>query len=317
MIRTGSRNTNGRRSRKYTVFFFCLIISAIGWFLTALAGSYTEVVYFRLRYENLPEQLAVSGSYSDSLKATVKTSGYTLTGLKYGTQSNELALDFSRFTHKGKKLFYITSQEVSDLIAKQFPSISVVKLFPDSLFLNFEQRITKKVPVKADLKISYDADYGQADSIRIKPVFVTITGPKDEVEQTAFIATEPIARTDLDKTLSEKVPLTLAPGLVFSDSTVSVEIPVEAFSEKVIELDVTAVNLPQKSAAEINPKKVTLKFSAPEAMLEKLKPEDFRAVIDASKRTKRKSDMRIIIAKKPAFVKLLGISPAKTEVKIK
>src|SRR5690606_21128700 len=82
-----------------------------------------------------------------------------------------------------KQTFVNLSEQLPFLNSQFASSQKVINVKPDTLYFDFTSRAIKRVPVNVLYDIKFRKQYGMADSLHANPAYVTITGPKEEVDR--------------------------------------------------------------------------------------------------------------------------------------
>ncbi len=118
------------------VFSICVIISFGFWLLNMLSKKYTQSIVFYIQYEHMPpsgKQLNVT----DTMRIKVTTSGFRLTGYKFGIFDKFIKIDASQFRHKDNQYYYTLSNHIhAEKIEEQLgEEVKVLDIAPDTLYM--------------------------------------------------------------------------------------------------------------------------------------------------------------------------------------
>jgi hypothetical protein len=118
-------------------FSICVLISLAFWFMNMLSKKYTQSLVFYIQYEHLP-QSASNTNRTDTMRIKVTTSGYRLTGYKFGVLDKVVKMDATQFRHKGNQYYYTLSNHMhAEKIEEQLgEEMKVLDISPDTLFIN-------------------------------------------------------------------------------------------------------------------------------------------------------------------------------------
>ena len=182
--------------------------------------------------------------------------------------------------------------------------------------MNFNKKITRTIPVKANLKIDYDQHNQQTDSIKLSPAFVSISGPADLVNKINFVETEPVDLKNSSDSLSIKLNILKTPDLKLVDLsplTVLATIRVTKYTEASIDLPIEVENLPKGYGLKIFPDKVSIKYNVAFQNYEKINALQFRAVVNYSKIESGSNKLKVQLVKYPTEIKAIKMNPEKVE----
>jgi hypothetical protein len=311
--------TGVKINRKLVTFIACLVIATGFWFLSALSKEYAGQMSLRVIYTHFPTDKVVSNQLVDTVDVEIRTSGFRIVAYRLFGKSEPIYIDMRtvrRMREDG--YFYIATNTRLDRFSEQLGSGSrITKVLPDTIYFNFNKKISKKVPVQLNADIRYKEEFQQKDSIRIEPAFVIISGEASLLNNVNSIVTEKLVLRDIDENISKKVRL--EPGryknqLELSVSHVRIEVPVAKFTEGSIELPVEVINLPPGYNIRTFPDKATVKYQVALSDFNSIKPQMFTVVADYSKLKKDSgSRLKLELVKSPSNIRLARIIPDRVE----
>jgi len=153
----------------------------------------------------------------------------------------------------------------------------------DTLFVDYVSVKEKNVPVRLSTSYEVAQNHLIDGEISIDPAEVTIKGPLYEIDSILSVATIPVDRPELDADFEFKEVLQLDQRLEYTllqPSSVTVSGTVYRFSEKLIEVPVTVLNVPQGTEIKTFPETVKILCRAKLERLKALSEADFSATAD-------------------------------------
>ena len=180
---------------------------------------------------------------------------------------------------------YFVPQDVyKKQIEKQLSgSMTLLEMDKDTLFFDFYEVYSKEVPVKSRVKINLAQNYLLDGEILVEPKIVVVTGPKNEIDTLMAVQTNEMVLTDVASDFSRKLSLYKPPALEntnFSKSLVRVSGKVSRFSEKIIDIPVEVINLPEGFEIKTFPNMVSVLCKAKIEQLKDLSTSDFELIAD-------------------------------------
>lgn len=272
---------NRRKVKLFSGFLFC---SFLAWFISNLSESYNDFATFNLRFVNIPEDYMLIKASKEKVDVRIEALGFQLLGFSF--RNKNVDIDMSS-VEKNKGRFYITNTVYQKQLSKQLSnSIRLLEVERDSLFFDLKEISSKEVPVKPFVQMNFEQNYHLEGNLTTEPSFLTIRGPKDEIDSIRFISTPEVVFSNLDADFSRTVSVVKSDSLVntsFSTESVRITGKVAKFSEKIIEVPVQVINLPQKVSIKIFPENVSILCKAKIEILKNLKGADFKVVADFSR----------------------------------
>ncbi len=272
---------HGLNQRKVKVFSLFLLCSFLAWFLSNLSESYESRADFTINYRNLPDTLLLGKNSENTLEAKLRTSGFQF--LYFNFFKKRVDLDVSQVTHQNGN-YVLTEATLKKQIEQQLSqNISLMDLGRDQLKVDLYQVVSREVPIKADVSLQFEQNYILDGALEITPNHVVVKGPGNEVDTLKSIVTGPLQLANLSADFSREVPLIFPKGLdntIFSNGRVNVSGKVVRFSEKVFQVPVQVVNLPEGYQVKTFPNVVTVLCKATVDRLKELSLNDFGVAAD-------------------------------------
>lgn len=317
LFRRSTDGGNVRLNRKLITFLICVSLSVFFWFITTFSKDYNSTITFPVTYLNIPKTKVVVNHLPENIDVEINASGFTILYYKLRNTTQSIRIDLKELrAFKDAPGYYFAVNNRLEKIGRQFGSkIKVLKIVPDTLFVNYSKRLSKTVPVKLNANITYNKEYQLKDSIRLVPSKVTISGPEERVLKIKYAETEFVKLEDVDSEIKRDIKLILATDtslVQVSKPSVELIVPVVKFTEANLEIPVQVDNLPKGYSLKVFPDKVSVKFIVPFDEFEKIDASAFRARVDYSKKTNSKK-LKIEIVKKPSNIKSLRVNPEKVE----
>lgn len=317
-ISNTSENEGIRLNRRVVTFLFCLLISTFFWVMMSLSKEYTIDINFPVTYINKPADKVIANNLSETINIEIKSSGFNLLIYKLKQKKETVLIDLKDSKPLSiKNHYYLLTNSRIDKITSQFNTeIKVIKIYPDTIFLNFNKKITKTVPVKANLNIEFDKLYQQSDSIQLNPAFIQISGAADLIDKIKYVETEPLNLKNINDSLSLKLNILKTPELKLIDLsqlTVQAKVNITKYTEASIELPIEVENLPKGYGLKLFPDKVSIKYNVAFQNYEKINALQFRAVVDYLKIESGSNKLKIQLQKYPSEIRAVKMNPEKVE----
>lgn len=288
----------GLKKRKVKVFLIFLLCASLAWLINKLSQTYTSNTTFNVTYINIPSEFLLANTPKNELQVRLKAVGFQFLG--YHLKPKEIQLDVSKVMHKDDS-YYLTSDQIRIQLEAQLNNYSMLTDFDsDIIYFDFTSLETKKVPVKAMLELTYAANHILEGKIVVQPDSIQISGPKSQIDTISVIETELLKIDDLDNSFSKDVALKLPKqlnGTTYSNDFVRITGNVVKFSELVIQVPVTVINLPPDVKVRTFPEIVEVRCQGTLEHLKELEVIDFEVVADytnVSSETGNRLSVRLI-----------------------
>tara|TARA_R110000764_G_scaffold219818_1_gene307767 strand:- start:193120 stop:194076 length:957 start_codon:yes stop_codon:yes gene_type:complete len=271
----------GLNKKKVKVFSLFLLCSFLAWFISNLSDTYESRAYFTLNYRNLPDSLLLGKNSDNLIEAKLRTSGFQF--LYYKIFKTRIDIDVSQVEFQNGD--YVMSEEAlrKQMDQQLSQSISLLELDRRTLEIDLYQVDSKKIPIEAKLNLQLEQNYILDGKIKILPDSIEVKGPSNEIDTINSIKTSLIQLNNVNADFSNEVSLVFPKGLdnsIFSIGRATVSGKVSKFSEKVFEVPVQVINVPQGYQIKTFPDVVTVLCKATIERLKEISASDFEIVAD-------------------------------------
>lgn len=300
---------NKTERRRLSLFFICMLVALGAWIFLSLSNRYIYQVQTLVRFVNFPQNKAFRPLQSDTIKLQVEGTGWQLlfSKMRISPQSVDIDLD-----ELNKKTFVDLSLQLPK-INRQFESSQrVVQIKPDTLYFDFSARSVKRIPVRLVHKIMFMPHYGISDSVKFFPDYVTVTGPRKELDQIKSWPTDTLILKNLNSDLNTRISLRrpMHANISIYPSEVDARLKVDEFTEKVIEVPVKVINSKEYGNVKILPDKIKVTFLTALSNYSKIDRSYFELSVDLNSwKNYGYKQLPVHIDRFPDYCKLIRIEP--------
>ncbi len=272
---------NGVDKRKLQIFLIFLFCSFLIWLISKLSETYTERTTFEIVFVQVPDSLLLTSSSKSTLSARVQTSGFQMLGS--GFRSNQIKIDVSQFKERGGR-YYISPANYRRQMEQQLSgSVGLQEIDRDTLFLELYGLVSKKVPVNTDLNLSLAQNFLLKGPVQVTPDSVLLRGPENELGSITSVSTELMELNELEEDFSLEVALIIPDewsSINLDTKKVTLNGQVFRFSEKIMDIPVTVLNLPDSTELKIFPNTVEILCRAELETIKELDISQFSLAVD-------------------------------------
>ena len=302
------------KSKKLNVFVLFFIISLTILILSKLSQNYQGTLVFKVKPTNAKETQVILNDTSNQLKITLDTYGFKW--LRYAVSKPIVEVDLESDVILKDSILIWTEKKGFSNISKQFgKDIKVININPDSLVFRYDINQVKKVPVKADLDVSFLQGFNTLDSIKVTPDSIKLIGPASLLKSIDFIKTKHKSFSDLKGNIDKPIQLvvdSISDEVKVESNIVQFHLEVSKFTEGVVTLPVTIVNVPEDVKINYFPKQITVKYATAINDFNSISKEDFKVECNYAN-SKNKSYLIPKIVAKPKNVKNIKLQEQQIE----
>ena len=225
----------------------CVLVAALLWVALTLQKPNGATFSAPLEVTSVAPGRALVEAPPPTVTVTVEGAGFRLLPLlarppkiRVGAQSDKMVL--------------------LDAVGRLSAGVQVVNVVPSTLNLSTAPIVSRRLPVALHGRISFAPTFDLADSVRLFPDSITVTGAEPVLDDLQAWPTAPVVLDGLRDTARLDVPLsdTLAGLVTFPTRVVRLVVPVAAFTGAERDVEVRVRGLPP-GAARLNPDPVTLR----------------------------------------------------------
>jgi len=319
------KDNQKRSKRKLNIFIICFVIASISWLMIKLSGTYSHNVIVSITYKGIKNNRIMLPSSDTVLIANIQSSGYNIIYNRLLNEDYRFQLDLSQYPARRNGDIYEINIETANLnyrLGNYFKTgEKIVSIYPANMRVRLERAYTKKVPVKANVDITYKKQYAGYKHIYLEPDSVYITGSKAVIDKISFVETEKNEQKNLSKNtmleLSLKNPLNKF-LLRYSADKVKMYIPVAEYTEEYVDIPLTFETVPNGYQLIAYPDKIRCYFNVSIPDYDKISPEAFKAGInEKSLFNSKHNTAKVVLKKVPRYARVQRIEPESIEYLIR
>lgn len=302
--------------RRLSAFITCLVLAVLAWLFTTLSNPYKFNIKQVLTFKNLPLKRAFHPLQSDTVNATIEGTGWDML---FSKVDGKKAVTVDLHTLENKN-YVVLSSQVKQINLKKDVNHEIIAFNPDTLYFDFSNRTVKKVPVELVTAIKYQRQFAQSDKINIQPRYVTISGPAEVLSKIKSWKTDSIVLKDVNEDFNSRIRLqpVREGNLDILPKSVIVNIPIDEFTEKTLEVPVKLINNRNFNDVKIFPQKIKVTFTTSLNNYPDMNEDDFEAVADLD--LWRKNNYTVLpvkIIRFPSYSKIVKVEPQNIDFIVK
>lgn len=299
---------NKTQQQKLRIFAISIVVSFFAWCVFALSNKYIYQVGSAIQYINAPENKAFHPLQSDTVSLKVEGTGWQILFSKLRLQPQNFNVDLSGLKSGNWVMF---SNQLGFINRQISGNQRIISVSPDTLYFDFSKQTVKKVPVHLVSDLSFKKQYNIVDSIEIKPAYITVTGPLEDLVLIEQWDTQALVRKDVEENIVTRLPLArkIKGNLNVYPTNVEVKISIGETTEKIIEVPIRVENPIRGMTTKLLPGKVKLTVIVPLKYYASITRESFEAVVNLENANRNSTSLPVIITKSPKFCTILKIEP--------
>lgn len=266
----------------------------------------------------MPPDKVVSNKLPEDLDIQVRASGFNILWNKFKNKQRTVLVDLSDAKpFRQKNRFYILTNLRVDKLKSQFTTaIDLEKVMPDTIYLNYNKKESKTVPVHSNISLKLNKQFQLVDSILLFPATVKVSGASDVLAAIDHLETEQMELNDISKPTEVELKiktLRIDDNVEVFPSVVKAKINVAKYTEATTVVPVEVINLPSGYSLKTFPDNVTVRYSIAFEDYEKVHPSEFKIVVDYKKIEEGSNKLKLQVIDFPDRARSIKIDPEKVE----
>jgi hypothetical protein len=219
------------KKRNLHIISASALFGILVWLSVALQEEYTVTVTAPFSVEGVPAARALSSPIPRTVQFRFRGEGWRLASLMLGADPE---LRF-RFTGSPSEPMTLTGDDFLEGIGHR-AGITLLDVRPDSVLLETDRRVERRVPVVPTYTITFRDGYGQIGDAQVRPDSVVVSGAASVLQHLQRWPTQRATFRDIRTSLDVEVPLERSDtyDLSFSERVVHLLVDVQPFAERVL-----------------------------------------------------------------------------------
>lgn len=307
--KTGSVGT----SRNTAILVLCIGIAAFLWLLIKLSDNYNWRVPVALEYSNLPSDRVAVRELPKESEVIVNATGFKLLLARFKVIDIVLPI---AYRENLQQPYLLASSLESELADEMPPGYALLGFSPDTLYMQFDKKISKKVPIRLNGTVSYAKQFEGLGLPTFLPDSIEVSGPERLIDSIQYWNTQPLELLDLKESFAGEVMLDKPnfSSISLGQGKVKLSVAVEAFTQITREVEIELLNVPKNKQITPYPKKVTVFIHVGLSNLEAARSANITATADFSDvNIKKDRFVEVELSDYPAFMKISKFEPFNIE----
>jgi hypothetical protein len=297
----------------WRVVLLCFVAASTFWLLNALNKSYSTQTTYPVRFNYDRSMLVPIKPLPEEVVINVTGKGWKLLrkALRVEIQPAEI---YIRALPRNN---YLLGSSLRPALVNALDGLELNFVVTDTLFFNFDERVSRRIPVKLDTKQKITAPrYEIAGPVRLSPDSITFTGPSSIVGKLPSPFMVRMDQQDLTTPTKISVPVVYDNQdlIVASVQEVEATINVKPLLQEERQLVPQLVNAPANKKVKISPSSVQIRYQLFEDSVAVLNRDAFKAIVNFSNYNPKDSTITPELMQMPAGVRNVTLWPKNVKV---
>ncbi len=307
-----SKSINAQDNKDWKVVALCIIAATTFWFFNALNKSdYNTVINYPIKfnYVNPNDSLITVNPPPEKIAIDVSGRGWVLFRKTFWFNFDPIRIDLpspadTRFLTRAS-LLPIADQQLSDL--------KVNNVIEDTLFLQIENKISKKMGVIVDSeKLSLEENYRLTSKISLMPDSILVSGPASIIAALPDQLDLKIEDSDIDEDYEDKISAMVLDGALISyyPKEVEVKFDVSEYIKKTHNHQLDFISFPENASIAVSDSMISISYWIPKSNESGFNADDFRLFANFETINAIDSTIRLEVSAPSDWVQDVELNPS-------
>lgn len=301
------------KGHDFRIFIICLGLSLLIWSIEKLRQVYTVTFDYTIVGRNAPDNYIVDANKIPTAKVAVSADGFNL--LFFSHREKNISIDIKRLRVtelSGVSYAILPTANYRRLVSDRLPDyIELQNIVSDTIFIPLLTKREKRLPVVVRDEVSLENQHCFSRPTLVRPDTVTVSGTNDVIDTMTAVYTTQQVPMKLKDTLAVVIPFELPLGAYTDEQNAEVTYFVEPYTEKTLNVPITAINVPAGYTFKAFPAAAHVTFFVGLSQFEKVGTSDFDIIADLTdvKPGASQPQTKLKLIEQPGCVSNVSYSP--------
>lgn len=301
--------------KKILTFSFCIILSAIFWFMEIYRKPFTATYTIPIQYSYIPDSVVFESVLPENITVNVRDDGYGLFQYFFTKSDDSIEINVSDIL-KFSSSKILQGNSLEQIIKDQLlPTSEIVSYTPNRISFYYSPLQHKRIPIIFDGIVFLAPGYLLNGDIRVVPDSVSVYGPREVLSDMNYAYTVNDTVENF-KSQNEVLsyPLKEINNVRFLPERVDVTVPIDRYTQKDVLVPIICINLPDHLDIKFFPSSVKVSFLVGLSKYHSVTANDFSILFDYNDLKGLNSTIvPVQLSSYPDYVQNIVVSPSDVE----
>ncbi len=282
------------------------------WFFNALNKNYSTRLNYPLEFSFKRDSVVVVNPLPDVIVVDVSGGGWNLMRKTFLFSAIPVLVEMDNPT----EIKFFTRASLLPLITEQLGGIKLDFVVTDTLFINIEEKVEKRLNVLVDsLNIPLRENYRLTSEIRINPDSIEVRGPKSMIDTLKEFYTVKFRQRNIDDDFNDEFDIEFASSLIKPlPDEINVRFNIAEFDRLAIQIPLESTNFPLDSSIYLQDSVIQINYTIRLRDVNKVRSTDFNITADLTMVDQSDSSILPILIAFPTYVMEIELVPESLKV---
>ncbi|MCZ6520459.1 MAG: hypothetical protein O6848_03050 [Bacteroidetes bacterium] len=297
----------------WKAILLCIITATTFWLFRSLNKDYTTRINYPVVFDFEQDSVVVVKELPSKVRIDVSSGGWNLLRSAYWFNIKPVSIQLD----KPVETRYIPRATLLPIFSDQLNVLRINYVVTDTLFINIEEKTSKKVKMLVDsINISLSKPYRIVSSLSVTPDSLEFQGPRSQISQLPDTFVLRLTERNIDENFNETVEVIYEPSALVKviPSEVHLKFDIEPYIRSSRKVALVPIGFPQDSSFYLKNRRVTLFFTIRENLTQNLNDTLYQITADFSNINYSDSTLIPRLIKYPEFAEDYFIKPIQVKV---
>ncbi len=303
------------KSPDIQLFGVFILISVLIWFIEKMKQNYTIVAEIPIECVNVPKGYRIKKQTIQPIRVMLASDGNTLFWNFQAREPSRVAVDVSRLRIKmndNETWAVCVPRLFETQLQSHLPdNVNMKGILTDTIAIPLLTVKQKSLPVVVRDNVSLSPQHTISAPTSVNPDRIVVSGTNDIIDTMTAVYTKTAEPMTLTDTVTVSLGYVLPKGVETTSTASEVTYYVETYTEKHLDVPITAINVPAGYVFKPFPTTVRMNFNVGLSNFETVKANDFDVVADLQNIELGNNDAKIKLNLRsaPTTVQNISYSP--------
>lgn len=300
--------------RKILTFSFFLFLATSFWLMQVYRQSFEVTATIPVKYKLTANDIVLREDLPTHMTLRLRDDGAALFRYYFTRRNDSLEIDIDKILQESTTKVLQGPALEQTIRRNMLNSTTLLNYSPVKISFQYDSLKSKKVPVIFDGQVNLAAGYLLNDDIKITPDSVMIYASENDINKIHYAYTETDTVNDFKSNKPLVFKLIKSRNQRVNPSEVLVEVPIEEFTQKSIQIPISCLNVDENIEVKFFPSTVKISFFVGLSKYRQITQNDFEIQYDYHELKKMKqSIVPVRLTLVPSYIQNLRIEPADVE----
>lgn len=232
-------------------------LTTIFWWGRSMSSPRDMTIKIPLTYNGLGKEIVCEQQLPKELNVVIRDNGEQLRKIKRANL--HLNYEITSILNEKQGILNISAEQMRTKVQDQLPGTTKIqRIWPEQIESKYYQQAQKRVAVRVATNISLAAQYQMVGKAKVTPDSIDLYGSSAAIDSIEEVVTQLVQAEQVRESIHEEVGLQVPLHVEVSQTSVELQIQIEQFTEKTLNLPIRVNGAPEGVNMRLFPQTATI-----------------------------------------------------------